>query len=38
MKLICSWAVKMAQQIKVLADKRQDLGLIPGTHMVGGEN
>lgn len=31
-------AREMAQQIKALAAKLDDLGLIPGTHMVAGEN
>jgi hypothetical protein len=29
------WAPEMAQQVKVLAAKPEDLSSIPGTHMVG---
>lgn len=32
------WASKMAQQVKILATKSDDLCSIPETHMVGGEN
>lgn len=32
------WANKMAQQVKGLAAKADDLSLIPGTHMVKGDS
>lgn len=34
----CAGASEMAQRVKSLATKPNDLNLVPGTHMVEGEN